>query len=56
MLIEGNGTDSGSDPVVDGRNPGPADIVNIPLLCSRFYTFPRWLAVGFVSINSMEEL
>ena len=41
--------DSGSDPgpVVDGRNPGPADMANIQLLCSRFYTFPRWLALGF---------
>ena len=33
-------------PTVDGRNPAPDDMVNIPLFTD-FYTSKRWLALGF---------
>ena len=38
------------DNTVDGRNPAPVDMVNIPLF-SRFYTSKRWL-FGISSSNS----
>ena len=31
---------------VDGRNPAPVDMVNIPLF-TRFYTSKRWLSPDF---------
>ena len=39
---------------VDGRNPAPVDIVNIPLFTG-YYTNPRWL-FGISSINSMVNI
>ena len=35
---------------VDGRNPAPVDMVNIPVF-SRFYIYARWCRIS--SINSM---
>ena len=41
--------DATLDDTVDGRNPAPADLVNIPLIT---IIHPRWL-FGISSINSM---
>ena len=42
----------GGDDTVDGRNPAPVDMVNIPLFTG-LYIHPKWL-FGISSINSMK--
>ena len=37
---------------IDGRNPAPVDMVNIPLIFSQGFIHPRWL-FGISSINSI---
>ena len=40
---------------VDGRNPAPVDMVDIPLCTGFRFTYPRWLA-GFLNYQHYESV
>ena len=52
FLLEGLGNNNQPlHTTVDGRNPAPVDVVDIPVFIG-FYTSKRWL-FGISSINSL---